>query len=66
MKRNFLDSYAPKLATITDEHFQIQLGGTKIFRCSECNGSDIKEHYKYCPFCNSKLIFKLKEKNDDS
>ena len=67
MNDNFLDSYAPKLAHIVDDDFVIQIGDIKFYQCN-CGKNDIKQHYSYCPFCGSKLIFKLKkeDKIDDN
>ena len=46
-----------RIAKITPEDFQVQIGTFCLYRCAACRGYDIKESYSFCPFCGAKLIF---------
>lgn len=47
------------IAEITEKDFQIKIGKLKLYRCPKCDKNDVKIHYKYCPHCGIKLVFKV-------
>ena len=47
--------------TVTEKNFQIQIGSIRIYKCPNCNGNDLKTHYKHCPHCGITLRFKTSE-----
>jgi len=48
-----------EMKPITKSDLVVKIGKYKIYRCTSCDEPEIRNDYKFCPFCGEKVVFKL-------